>query len=109
VKDERYIDWQRRIASRLPDAAARTFALRGVAYYGSGFHYGLEHALGKVISIASTRNGDRQETADAIASRIIDEVIVEGFFRDLAKAERSAAATRPNPRKERSAVSESEG
>ncbi|QAY80446.1 hypothetical protein [Sphingosinicella sp. BN140058] len=89
ARDERrqHYAWRKRVGSRLPDLAARTFALRGRAYHGSLYHHGLEAQLGEVIKIASTI-GDRPDCQD----QLVDQVIVEGFFRDLKRAETSALA-----------------
>lgn len=76
--------WRRRLAKGLPALCARVFALRGVNYMGSGFHYAMERSLGQVIRIAS--NLDQPfEISDAI----IDQVIVEELHRDVARAEQS--------------------
>jgi hypothetical protein len=81
---KKHFAWKKRLARRLPDLATRTFALRGKAYPGYGFHYALERSLGSVIKIATTF--DYQD----LGSDIIDEVIVEAFHVELAAAEREA-------------------
>lgn len=77
-------EWRRSVAAQLPDLTARTFALRGKMYMGCGFHYALEKTLGKVISMANDDGPLDIHTA------IIDEVIFEGFVKDLGEAEASA-------------------
>ena len=42
--DREWEKWRRRAARRLPDLAARVFALNGKAYNGSAFHYTMSHA-----------------------------------------------------------------
>lgn len=81
-----YHEWQRNLQSQLPDFAIRVFALRGKAYMGSGWHYSLEHSLGKVISIA---NDFGISTDRGFECEIINEVIVESFIESLEKAEAS--------------------
>lgn len=87
---EAHFAWKQRTAEGMPEAAARVFALRGKMYAGCGFHYALERSLGSVIRIVNTL--EFQE----VSTMVIDEVIVEHFFRDLALAEASALST-PSP------------
>lgn len=77
--------WQRRVAKGLPALSVRVFALREVMYPGCGFHYGMERSLGRVIALANDYDR-RFDVADAI----IDQVLVESLYREVAAAEASS-------------------
>lgn len=86
---EKFNVWRRKVNKRIPALAQRIFALRDKHYMGCGFHYGMEASLGSVIKELNTH--DRTYYGkDAIGSRIVLEVIVEGLFADVKKAEQSA-------------------
>jgi hypothetical protein len=63
---------------QLPELANYVFSLRKVSYMGCGFHYGLEKQLGNMIKICN----DYDRTID-IATAIIDQVLWEGFIKDI--------------------------
>lgn len=79
--------WRGRVVAKLPDLAARVFALRGKAYPGHGFHYYMEARLGRVISGVTDPTRMPLGTQERIAERLILQIVVEELFRDLAAAE----------------------
>lgn len=78
--------WRKRAAKRLPELAARVFALRGRVYDGFGFHYAMESNLGKVLADLNDF-----ETPREVLQQVLSELMVEELYRDVALAERSAA------------------
>lgn len=77
--------WRRKVNVHLPAVAARVFALRAVPYMGSGYHYGLEKTLGRLIAKMNT-----YDEAPTFAESLVEEVIWTEFLRDLIRAEFSA-------------------
>lgn len=76
--------WRRRVADNMPETAGRVFALRSKPYMGSGFHYAMEKTLGYVMRFVN--DYDAQLT---VAACVVEEVVVEGLFEQIAAAERS--------------------
>ena len=87
---KKFIKWQKAVKERLPDAANRVFALRNKHYLGCGFHYSLEGTLGKILMWVNNSDPiiNFFHGEGFIASQIIARVVVEGFFKDLARIER---------------------
>jgi len=78
--------WMRRTARSLPMLAQRIFALRDIAYAGCGFHYALEHDLGRAFCMFN------DYVSPMTTSRMITmEVHMEELYREVKKAEVSAA------------------
>jgi hypothetical protein len=89
--DRRWTKWRERAAHRLPDLAARVFALNGRAYDGSVFHYTMIGRLGRVI----TEVGDPTrpyEGRERFTSRLITQLALEELLVDVRAAETSAQA-----------------
>jgi hypothetical protein len=63
---------------QLPELAAYVFSLRTTSYMGCGFHYGLEKQLGHMIKMCN----DYDRVLD-ISTQIIDQVLWEGFIKDV--------------------------
>lgn len=81
-----HLEWRKTVNEKIPQIANRVFALRGVCYDGSGFHYSLENQLGTLM--ARINNFTERLTFD---NTLMDEVLYEAFCSQLADAETSAA------------------
>ncbi|QRE77361.1 hypothetical protein [Methylobacterium aquaticum] len=86
-------EWMDRLSKGLPELAARVFALRGELYMGCGFHWSLESRLGRVITIATNVDADVWHGKNAFANRIVDKVVVNQFYKDVARIEASLCPT----------------
>lgn len=77
-------------AQRVPEIAARVFALRGKAH-GQRWH--LERALGKFITSVNDLENERYWGwgREVFAARICVEIGIEGFLADLERCEAEVA------------------
>ena len=92
----KYNQWRIRTMNRvLTNLAPRIAALRGRMYDGCGFHYGKEAELGKLIGFLAVpyqwSANHCGKIPDQRCEMITTQVIAEGLFNDVWKAELSAA------------------
>ncbi len=95
-RDQEFTEWRKQEIAKLPEIAQRVFALRKAFYMGCGFHWSLEKKLGAVIRYLNDYDDHTMyNTPDAIATQITIQVIVEGLYEDVAKAEQSTQLNSP--------------
>lgn len=90
-RDEQFSAWRRRATNRMPELAARVFALRTRGYRGCGFHWGMEKQLGYVLHRVSDydtgagyyHGGAREELAQRMLRRTMSDL-----FASVVRAER---------------------
>ena len=88
---DEFTKWREAEAKKLPELAARVFALRGRMYYGCGFHWSMECKLGTVIArLNDYDNGANYYGPEAMHYQIPLRVMVEELYERVDKAERSA-------------------
>ncbi|WP_432263488.1 hypothetical protein [Cupriavidus sp. TMH.W2] len=90
--DSEWEAWRRRAARRLPDLAARVFALSNKSYMGSGTHYALVGSLGRMIAEVGDPTRSPFERKERLAYRLITQIVFEGLHSDLHKAEKTSQA-----------------
>jgi hypothetical protein len=89
-RDDAFTKWRKRAARRMPQIAARVFALRGHAYPGHGFHYGLEKLLGACLRELNNYDDGSYyhgEDTSVTAAQISLKVIVEELHRRVKEIE----------------------
>lgn len=90
---EEFNAWRKAEIAKLPETAARVFALRGTGYYGSGFQWGLEKQLGYVIHKLNDYDDGQFYHGPGKAAQAIQTVfqtVVKCFYEELEDAEWSA-------------------
>ena len=99
---EEFNAWRKAEIAKLPETAARVFALRGTGYYGSGFGWAFERRLGNVIAqLSDFDNGNLYHGPGhtPLMHQDILRVCVEEFYKDLEANEWSAKNGGRNPSK----------
>jgi hypothetical protein len=86
-EDRKFQEWRRNVKAHLPNLSQRIFALRGINYYGCGFHYQLEADLGKVIYEINNVSSEYYHDKEYMINRIILNVLVESLFDRLIEIE----------------------
>lgn len=81
--------WRKRANKRMPELAARVFALREKGYPGCGFHYAMEGQLGLLIhKICDPTKMDYHSINNPIWSQqVILEVSLAGLIKSIWLAE----------------------
>ena len=82
---EAHYAWRKRLSAHMPAIAGRVFALRTTGYRGSGFHWGMEGQLGKLLAWINN-----YDTALSPETPAVERMALEFLLRDLIRAEFSA-------------------
>ena len=98
-RNDEFSAWRKVKAKAMPELAARVFALRGVRYAGSGFHWSLEKCLGYCMGQLNDYDDHTLYYGpDAASNQIVLEVLIEGLEESIAKAEGKTVSTLDNGR-----------
>lgn len=90
-RDNEFTTWRRRTNDGIPALASRIFALRERMYMGCGFHWSMEHTLGRILAMLNDfDNGGFYNTREAIALQIALQVATERLYASVAQAEANA-------------------
>lgn len=88
--DETFSEWRRAEIKKLPELAARVFALRGTGYPGCGYHWSMERDLGWVICrLSNYDDRDCLHGPEKYSRRLMLEVNLEMLYEDVEKAEQA--------------------
>ncbi len=87
-RNDEFSKWREEQADKMPELAARVFALRSKGYMGCGFHWSLECTLGTVMSRLNDYDSPKYYHGDdAIAYQVALEVMTEGLYEQVEEAE----------------------
>jgi hypothetical protein len=87
--EKAYEEWSRRASARMPQLAARVFALRDKGYPGCGYHYAMEAALGKLIArICDPTSIDYHDPKKPVwVQHMASRIHLRALIRDIWRAE----------------------